>query len=94
MHRGVPVPAPADLAVPHEAIAVEEPDRAVRDIERRALPVADDVGFLDHRHPDVGHLLGGHHLVDGARVGRSQRANGQLVHGSHSTPKRADPSLS
>jgi hypothetical protein len=85
VHGRVAVPGPADLAVPHQAVAVEPPDGAGGDVERRALPVADDVGLLDGDLADLGPLLGGHHLVDRSRVGQDQGPRRQalqlLVHG-------------
>ena len=66
-----------DLGVRDQPVTLEHADRRRGDVEARPRPVGDDVGLLDLDHADVGLLLGGHHLEDGARVGGRERARRQ-----------------
>ena len=65
------------LGVGDEAVALEDADGVLGTSYAGPLPVADDVGLLDHDLADVVELLGGHHLGDGGGVGRGQRAFGE-----------------
>jgi hypothetical protein len=72
VHGGIPAPVVPDLRVRHQAVPLEDADRAGRDIEARPLPVPDDVGLLDLDGAEVVQFLGGRHLEDGPRIGFGQ----------------------
>ena len=77
VHGRVAAVTAGDLGVADEPLltigVVEDADGLGRDVEAGPTPVADDVGLLDLDHPDVVHLGGRHHLVDGASVGQGER---------------------
>ena len=95
--------AVADVGVPDQPVAVEDADRAGREVEPRLLPVADDLVDRDLGLAEVDDLLGGDHLDDrrrvvqgqargwsGRRAGRSRRSRGRLHVDRAADPGRGD----
>ena len=79
MDGGVAAVGVGHLGVRDQGVAVEDADGAGGHVVPGALPVADDVGLLDHDLADVDELLGGHHGGHGGGVGGGQRALDEAV---------------
>ena len=77
--RGLPAPAPVDLAGGDQGLALEHPDAVGREVEARPLPVALDVLQLDRDLPGVMLLGGGEERVCRLRVSHREGAVGEAI---------------